>query len=347
MEETSYKRLSLQDRIVIQTLWGHKAITKTEIARRLNRHKSTVCREINRWGKGNKNTYAAQTADWLAQEEYATKHFKDKMTSSKRLKRYVFSKLRNHWSPEQVAGRIRQDYPNDSEMRISHEAIYQYIYRHRQGNVNKELIKLLPQKRSYRRKTYVTRGVSQKKIIDTISIDKRPEHINDRSQVGHWEGDLMIGQKQASAIATLVERKTRFTLILKVSDRRTETVTGAIKKAFDPLPPKLKQSMTYDNGFEMANHRWLTQNTGATVYFAHPYSSWERGTNENTNGLIRRFFPKGTDFDKVSYSQLLDMQAMLNNRPRKVLGYRTPLEDFKKHFKSIYRYRHRSVNVRK
>lgn len=332
MENTNYKRLTFNERLVIQTLWGHEGITKTEIARRLNRHKSTICREINRWIKGKNSKYSAQLAHWYAEQLYADKHFKDKMTSNEKLRVYVVYNLKD-WTPEQIAGRIRLEYPKDLTMRISHEAIYSFIYRHPQGNINKKLIKLLPQHRSYRRRHCKTRGVSQQKITDMISIDQRPTHINDRSEIGHWEGDLMIGLKQASAIATLVERKTRTTIILKLKDRRTETVTQEMKKALSSLPIKLRQSMTYDNGFEMANHKWLTDQTGMKVYFAHPYSSWERGTNENTNGLIRRYFPKGTDFNKVTYKQLREIQDKLNNRPRKVLGYRTPLELLKKHFK--------------
>jgi transposase, IS30 family len=347
MEDTNYKRLTFNDRLVIQTLWGHEGITKTDIARRLNRHKSTICREINRWTKGKNNKYKAQLAHWHAEQQYADKHFKDKLTTNLKLREYVFSNLKD-WTPEQIAGRIRLEHPKNQTMRISHEAIYTFIYRHPQGNLNKKLIKLLPQKRSYRRRHYKTRGVSQHKITDTISIDQRPTHVNDRLEIGHWEGDLMIGLKHASAIATLVERTSRATFILKVKDRRTETVTEELRKALCSLPKKLRLSMTYDNGFEMANHKWLTQQTETTIFFAHPYSSWERGTNENTNGLIRRYFPKGTDFNKVTYQQLREVQDKLNNRPRKVLGYRTPLEILKKSFKSIARYyNHQSVNVRK
>lgn len=337
MKHPNYHRLSLSERIVIQTLWGTPGISKTEIANRLERHKSTICREINKWGKG-KNKYNARLAHWMAEQFYADKHFKDKLSTSDPLKQYVFDGLKKNWSPQQVAGRIKLDHPNNPEMSISHEAIYSFIYRHPQGTINKKLIKLLPQQRSRRRKIYVTKGSVRTKISDAISIEQRPDFINDRSQIGHWEGDLMIGPKQASAIATLVERKTRFTYILKLRNRTTESVTTEIKNRLNSLPSKFRKSITYDNGSEMADHKWLTQKTGATVYFAHPYSSWERGTNENTNGLIRRYFPKGTDFNKLSYKQLLLIEQRLNNRPRKVLGYKTPLEAFKIYLKSIHRY---------
>ena len=247
-----------------------------------------------------------------------------------------------HWTPEQIAGRITKLYPKDKTMRISYEAIYNHIYKHRQGKLNKKLISLLTRKRTKRKPNYKTRGVAKNKITDIISIDQRPQYINDRSQIGHWEGDLIIGENRASALITLVERKTRFTYILKVQNKKSETVTTQIKNLFMKLPKKLRRSITYDNGVEMANHKWLTQKTGATVYFAHPYSSWERGTNENTNGLIRRFYPKKTDFNKISYHELLELQHKLNNRPRKVIGFKTPAELFK--FKIDYNY-YNSVNV--
>lgn len=335
MKHTTYQRLTLQERVIIQALWGQPNYTKTRIALQLGRHKSTVTREINRWIQKQHDTYNAKLAHWCAEEEYASKHFKDKLTTSLKLREYVFKKLHLRWSPEQIAGRIKVEHPNNPEMTISHEAIYTFIYRHRQATLNKKLIKLLTLQRTKRKKTYISRGVSKEKISDAINISKRPQYINDRSEVGHWEGDLIIGTKQASAIATLVERKTRFTYILKVENRKSETVTSQITKTLNKLPSKLRKSMTYDNGSEMANHQWLTQMTGAKVYFANPYSSWERGTNENTNGLIRRCFPKTTDFNKVSYKDLLVMQERLNNRPRKVLGYKTPWEVFNRHIKSI------------
>lgn len=338
MKLTHYQRLSYTERVIIQSLWSGN-YTKTAIANQLGRHKSTITREINRWTTGYGDIYKAKLAHWWAEEEYASKHFKDKLTTSQKLRAYVFDKLQLRWSPEQIAGRIKVEYPNDSEMTISHETIYTFIYRHRQAAVNKKLIKLLTLQRTKRKRKYVNRGVSKERISDAINISHRPEYINDRSEVGHWEGDLMIGVKQASAIATLVERKTRFTYIIKVENRKSETVTSEIKNRLNSLPSKLRKSMTYDNGSEMANHQWLTRMTGAKVYFANPYSSWERGTNENTNGLIRRFFPKTTDFNKVSYRELVQIQDRLNNRPRKVLGYKTPWEVFQRHLKSLLRTR--------
>lgn len=233
--------------------------------------------------------------------------------------------LEKKLSPEQIAGRIKIKYPGDKIMSISHEAVYMHIYRQPQGKENKRLIALLTYHKSRRRSSKQVNR-SKGKIKGAVSIDLRPLHIQDRTQAGHWEGDLMIGANQASAIATLVERKTRFTYIIKLNDRKSETVTMAFKNYLNKLDATLKRTMTYDNGFEMANHQWLTEQTGTDIYFAHPYSSWERGTNENTNGLIRRFLPKGTDFNLVPESELKSIQNQLNNRPRKILMYRTPAE---------------------
>lgn len=180
-------------------------------------------------------------------------------------------------------------------------------------------------------------NLEQKKtrIKNQVSIDDRPKHIELRLEVGHWEGDLMIGVGQKSAIGTIVERKTRYTFIVKLENRKSETVTKQFAKILNTLPKFITKSMTYDNGMEMTNHQWLTENTGMDVFFAHPYSSWERGTNENTNGLIRRFLPKGTDFNNVTEEQLKAIENNLNNRPKKVLGYKTPneqmLQEINKH----------------
>jgi len=168
------------------------------------------------------------------------------------------------------------------------------------------------------------------RIIDAVSIDQRPKHIELREEVGHWEGDLVIGAKYASAIGTLVERKTRYTYIVKLKDRKSETVTTAFGKPLNKMDSQFRKTMTYDNGMEMANHKSFTQNTGMPVFFAHPFSSWERGTNENTNGLIRRYLPKKTDFNKVKESELKIIQDKLNNRPRKILGFYTPNEMIQK-----------------
>ena len=322
--EKSRKRLALNERIVIETLLKENK-SKSYIAIQLNRSRSSITREINNWVKKPSDKYNAQLAHWYAKETYLNKRNLDKINTHKRLKLFVYKGLLNKLSPEQIAGRIKTEYPNDPVMAISYEAIYQHIYRHRQSYLGKKLIKLLPyhhHKRRDKRKFSKNRV----RIKDQVSIDNRPKHIELREEIGHWEGDLMIGVGQKSAIATVVERKTRYTFIMKIDNRKSKTVTKAFANSLNTLPKNIRKSMTYDNGIEMANHKWLSNNTGMDIYFAHPYSSWERGTNENTNGLIRRFFPKGTDFNNITLKQLKDAQYNLNNRPRKVLGYKTPTE---------------------
>lgn len=322
--QKSRKRLTLEERVIIQTLLDENR-TKSYIATQLKRSPSSISREINKWIRKPSDKYDAQMAHWCAKDDYLNKRNLDKINTHKRLKFFVYKGLLSKHSPEQIAGRIKELYPNDPIMSISYEAIYQHIYRHRQSYLGKKLIKLLPyhhHKRREKRKFAKNRI----RIKDQVSIDQRPKHVELRKEVGHWEGDLMIGVGQKSAIATVVERKTRYTFILKIDNRKSKTVTKAMAKALNSLPSHIRKTMTYDNGIEMANHKWLTDNTGMDVYFAHPYSSWERGTNENTNGLIRRFFPKGTDFNNITLKQIKEVEYSLNSRPRKVLGYKTPAE---------------------
>jgi len=323
METENYRRLTFQERVIIETLLNQKK-KKAHIAKQLNRSRSTIVREVNPWGT-KPGSYNAELANWCAVNDYENKRNVDKISTYPKLKSYVYRMLEKKWSPEQIAGRIKIKYPGDKIMSISHEAIYLHIYRQPQGKENKRLIALLTYHKSRRRSSKQVNR-SKGKIKGAISIDLRPQHIQDRTQAGHWEGDLMIGANQASAIATLVERKTRFVYIIKLNDRKSETVTTAFKNYLNKLDPTLKRTMTYDNGLEMANHQWLTEQTGTDIYFAHPYSSWERGTNENTNGLIRRFLPKKTDFNLVSQPELNHIQNQLNYRPRKILQYQTPNE---------------------
>jgi IS30 family transposase len=318
------RRLTLNERIVIETLLNENR-SKSYIAIQLKRNRSTITREVNNWVRKPSDKYDATIADFFAKEEYLNKRNKDKISTYKRLKAFIYRRLLSGFSPEQIAGRIKVLHPNDTTMSISHEAIYQHIYKHRQSYLGKKLIKLLPyhhHKRREKRKF----GKNRVRIKDQVNISQRPKHVELRIEVGHWEGDLMIGTGQKSAIGTIVERKTRYTFIVKIENRKSKTVTQQFAKLLNTLPKNIRKTMTYDNGIEMANHKWLSNNTGMDIYFANPYSSWERGTNENTNGLIRRFFPKGTDFNKITIEQLKQAQFALNNRPRKILGYKTPNE---------------------
>ena len=320
--EKTYKRINLKERIIIETLLSQNK-SKSYIATHLDRSRSSITNELKKWLIRPTDCYNAQLANWYASTINSNKRTQDKINTHKRLKLYVYRGLLNGFSPDQIAGSIKLLFPNDPIMSISYESIYQHIYRSRQSILGKKLIKLLPYHHHKRRKNRKF-GKHKIRIKDQVSIDQRPPHINLREEVGHWEGDLMIGVGQKSAIATNVERKTRYTIIMKIENRKSETVTKAFAISLNKLPKEIRKSMTYDNGMEMANHKWLTGKTGIEIYFAHPYSSWERGTNENTNGLIRRFFPKGTDFKKITLKQIEDAQNKLNNRPRKVLGYKTP-----------------------
>ena len=328
-----HKRLSYKERIVIETLLK-EGKTKNYIAKQLNRNRTTITREVNLWVIKPTDIYKADLAHSYAVDANKHKHCSDKINDYPMLKIFIFRNLLLGTSPELIAGRLKILYPNDPIMSISHESIYTYIYRHRQTKLAQKLIKLLPyhhHKRREKRKF----GTKKTRIKNQVSIDDRPKHIELRLEVGHWEGDLMIGVGQKSAIGTIVERKTRYTFIVKLENRKSETVTKQFAKILNTLPKFITKSMTYDNGMEMTNHQWLTENTGMDVFFAHPYSSWERGTNENTNGLIRRFLPKGTDFNNVTEEQLKAIENNINNRPKKVLGYKTPneqmLQEINKH----------------
>lgn len=325
--EKKHKRLSFKERIIIETLLK-EGKSKNYIANQLKRNRTTITREVNLWVKKPSDIYKAELAHSYALDTNKSKHCSDKINDNPKLKIFIFRCLLVGTSPEIIAGRLKLIYPNDSIMSISHESIYNYIYRHRQTKLAQKLIKLLPYHHHKRRKQNKF-ATKKTRIKNQISIDDRPKYIQWRIEIGHWEGDLMIGVGQKSAIGTIVERKTRYTFIVKLENRKSETVTQQFAKILNTMPKYILKSMTYDNGMEMANHQWLTQNTGLKIYFAHPYSSWERGTNENTNGLIRRFLPKGTDFNNVSEQQLKNIQNNLNNRPRKVLGYKTPNEVMK------------------
>ena len=324
MEVKKHRRLTLKERIIIQTLLKEKR-TKSYIAIRLSRARSTIGREVNKWIQKKEDKYDAELAHWCVKEDYLNKRNLDKISTYSLLKFFVYKGLLSNWTPEQISGRLKELYPNNPIMSISHEAIYRHIYTRPQASLNKKLIKLLVRKKTRRRPTKKRRGGGSK-IINQVSINNRPKHIDLRNEVGYWEGDLVIGKDHKSAIGTIVERKTRFTLIVKLESKKADQVAKEFSEILNKLNPIYKKSMTYDNGIEMARHEKITKSTGMKIYFAHPYSSWERGTNENTNGLIRRYLPKGTNFNEIDLKQLQIIQQKLNNRPRKIIGYKTPKE---------------------
>ena len=324
MRRKKNSRLTHKERVQIQTLLNENK-SKAYIAKTLNRARSTISREVNKWVQEKEDSYDADLAQWLAKDDYLNKRNLDKISTYSLLKFFVYKGLLSNWTPEQISGRLKELYPNDSIMSISHEAIYRHIYTRPQASLNKKLIKLLVRKKTRRRPPKKRRGTGSK-IINQVSIDSRPKHIELRQEVGHWEGDLIIGKNHKTAIGTIVERKSRYTIIIKLKSKKADEVAKMFSKKLNQLNPLFKKTMTYDNGIEMARHEKITRKTGMKIYFAHPYSSWERGTNENTNGLIRRYLPKGTDFNQINKKQLMIIQEKLNNRPRKIIGFKTPKE---------------------
>ncbi len=321
-----YKRLSLEEREEISRMLAQDCSFQ-QIAKSLGRYASTISREISS-GSCNKYTYRASRAQARAvRNSRKRKDGKYVLDQHTKLKRYVYRKLRLKWSPVQIAETLEKDYPTDTTMRISPEAIYLYLYVLPRGTLKKELLGCLRQNRKHRHKQ--RRGTEAKRQLeDMLSIEERPKEVEDRTIPGHWEGDLIVGKNNRSALGTLVERTTRTTILVPVKSKSADDAAHAFAKEMKRLPQQMKLTLTYDQGREMAGHKLFTKMTGVKVYFAHPRSPWERGTNENTNGLIRQFFPKGTDFNKVTRYAIKRAQHLLNGRPRKALNFCTPYETF-------------------
>lgn len=299
-----------------------------QIAKILNRHPSTISREV-RMGLGPKARWKYRA---VKAERRATRNAKKrkrgwyKLFHDEWLFNIVKEKLRLYWSPEQIAQWLKRTYDNE-EMSVSAETIYSYLYVLPRGELRKELISCL-RRGHLRRKR---KGHSQKgqtaNFEDMLSIEERPQEVADRTVPGHWEGDIIIGgQTEQTALGTLVERTTRTVLLVPLKSKKARDVRTAFVREIKKLPREMKLSMTYDQGREMAQHKLFTKQTKMKVYFAHPRSPWERGTNENTNGLIRQFFPKGVNFKKVSRKEIKKAQHLLNGRPRKILNWETPYE---------------------
>jgi transposase, IS30 family len=324
--QRKYRRLSATERedISRNLVQGHSV---PAIAAFLGRPTSTIRREIQR--NSGKTGYRAFSAGQRATGAAASrKRGKRRLGTNTPLRAYVMGKLAACWSPEQIAVRLATEYPDDATMRISHEAIYQYIYVLPRGELKRTLIQALRQERGYRRKKRKRPAGEEGrgKIADMLSIEERPAEVAARTVPGHWEGDLLLGKYNQSALGTLVERTTRTTLLVPLKAKDARSVRAAYAHALRRFPKRFTQSLTYDQGKEMSEHKQFTQDTGILVYFAHPGAPWERGTNENTNGLIRQFFPKGTEFDKVPVREVRRVERLLNGRPRKVLDYQTPEE---------------------
>jgi IS30 family transposase len=294
-----------------------------EIASAIGRAPSTVSRELNR--HGGRGHYRAADADEQAWKR-AKRPKSCKLATHNGLRQFVARKLSLDWSPEQIAGGLKLRFPKDEVMRLSHETIYRSLFIQARGVLKKELIAHLRVRRMMRRsKLASTEGQPRGQIIDAISIRERPAEVEDRAVPGHWEGDLITGSNNTH-IATLVERQSRFTMLVKIKGKDTASVVSALSRQVRKLPIELRQSLTWDRGTELAHHKLFTIATDVKVYFCDPQSPWQRGTNENTNGLLRQYFPKGTNLSGFSQADLNKVARRLNERPRKTLGFHTPAD---------------------
>jgi IS30 family transposase len=302
------------------------------IAAQLVRAPSTISREIKR--NGGQACYRASQAEESAWDRGARPKT-GKLAANRALARIVAGKLQRQWSPEQIAGWLKRTYPDDTSRQVSPETIYRSLFIQARGALKKELVEHLRRSRVMRRSRHHTQKTDQHgRITDTVSISERAASVEDRAVPGHWEGDLLFGSKN-SQIATLVERHTRYAMLVKVTGKDTETVINALIKHAHKLPEELYQSLTWDRGKEMADHKRFTLATDIQVYFCDPQNPWQRGSNENTNGLLRQYFPKGTDLSGYSQAKLNAVARRLNERPRKTLNYETPAERFHQTVASI------------
>ena len=293
------------------------------IAAGLDRAPSTVSREVRR--NGGLGRYRAAEADARAWRR-ARRPKRCKLAMRPRLRHIVAAKLLLEWSPEQIAGWLRWRFPDDGEMYVSHETIYRSLFIQARGVLRTELQEHLRSRRVMRRSRKAdTAGEGRGQIIDAVSIRERPASVEDRAVPGHWEGDLLTGAGN-SHIATLVERRSRFTLLVKVAGKDTTSVVKALSRHVKELPAELRRSLTWDRGTELAKHRDFTVATDVKVYFCDPQSPWQRGTNENTNRLLRQYFPAGMSLSGLSQSELNKVARRLNERPRKILAFRTPAD---------------------
>jgi IS30 family transposase len=303
-----------------------------EIAAKLGRAPSTISREITR--NGGLDSYRASQADQAAWDR-ARRPKVCRLAANRALARLVAKKLQSEWAPQQIAGWLKRTYPGDTGFQVSHETIYRSLYIQSRGALKKELVQHLRRTRAMRRSRHHTQKTDDHgRILDTVSISERPATAEDRAVPGHWEGDLLCGSKN-SQIATLVERQTRYVMLVKVAKKDSETVINALIKTARKLPDELNKSLTWDRGSEMAEHRRFTLATDIQVYFCDPQNPWQRGSNENTNGLLRQYFPKGMDLSGYTQAQLNAVARRLNERPRKTLSYETPAERYRQVVASI------------
>lgn len=315
-----YKHLSQEERELIAAQLSEGS-SVGDIAKAVGRNKSTISRELKRNSPPERRRYVPCRAHARACER-KTNANKHERLKNEFVRHYVKDGLAQGWSPEQISGRIRIDHPGQT---INHEAIYQYIY-HPQNPDRVEMIKLLRRAHRKRRDKGIGRKVRKTKIPNRIPIDARPKSVESRRYYGHWEGDSLVSRKSKAALNSLVERKSRLVLITKLQRKSAADTNKAVMGRLKKFPAKGRQTLTLDNGTENAKHETLSSKLGIKCYFARPYASWQRGTNENINGLIRWYLPKGTDFRTITSEQIARIEYLLNSRPRKCLGYRTPME---------------------
>lgn len=323
--EQSHTQLTAEDREIIGQM-HLQGYNKSSIARFLRKHRSTITRELAR-GQYLAGHYSAIRSQRRAQERASSRHQNRKL-ENQTLWRFVRKKLKLRWSPKQIAQALQECYPDQPHMHISHQSIYTYIYLLPKGSLKKELIQYLRQHRKKQKTRQQASADARGSIPNMISIEERPAEVANRSVPGHWEGDLLMGKRHASALGSIVERTTRTVILVPLKAKDATSVRKAFARELKSLPRQMRLSMTYDRGKEMAEHDLFTSSTKIQVYFCHPQSPWERGTNENTNMLIRQFFPKGTDFNKVTRREIKYVQKLLNERPREALNWRTPKNAF-------------------
>jgi transposase, IS30 family len=328
LSEPSGLRLSLAEREDI-AVWRAEKVSAREMARRLGRAPTTITRELKRnCPTGRVRDYRASTAQWRA-EERAKRPKVSKLAMHQPLQDYVQDKLscRQHWSPQQISARSRIEFADDERMQISHEAIYQALYVQGRGGLRRELAACLRTGRAVRRPQRRVEERGKRRLPAELMISERPAEVADRAVPGHWEGDLITGTENKSAVGTLVERSTRFVMLLHLpAHHGAEAVRDAIAAEIMQLPAALRRSLTWDQGIELTRHAEITLATGLDIYFCDPHSPWQRGSNENTNGLLRQYLPKGSDLSVHTAHDLREIADALNGRPRKTLGYATPAE---------------------
>jgi len=324
LTKDSRKRMCLEDRMEIM-VGIRLGETDAEIARRIGFHRSSVGKEVER--NGGRESYQPSRAHQRACDSYCRPK-EAKLITYPDVRAFVEGKLEdeNYWSPEQVAAAIRKQFPDERDKWVSFQTIYESLYVQARGALKVDVKRCLRSSRSQRKARTQTAGKGR--IVDMINIAKRPPEADDRRVPGHWEGDLIVGELGQSAILTLVERTSRFVMLIKVEDKTTIEVTSAMANKITQLPEQLLKTITWDQGKEMAAHKDFSVATNIDVYFCDPHSPWQRGSNENTNGLLRQYFPKGSDLSEHSQERLDYVAMKLNTRPRKTLGFVTPSEKF-------------------